>query len=325
MGVVGPVIEGDERGRFVGIDDIDVSVVMACHTEERLASIRSALTSLRKQSLEPRRVVVAVDNNESLAELLSHEFEWVTIALNAGERGASATRNRGVEAVESAFTAFLDDDETADPDWLLELTRPFTGADVVGTGGKYEPVWASAKPSWFPDEFAWAVGGAYDGLPTVTSPIRNVWSGNMAVRTASFRRVGGFRTNFGKCGYIPQPEDTDLCIRMSAANHGQWMYVPSAVIYHEVPASRASISFFVSRCYAEGAGKALMRNNLDSDSAIDTERDYARRVALAALKRLFLRGPKALAQGLAMLLGLASAGMGYVRTRATHSAIGAVP
>jgi hypothetical protein len=55
--------------------------------------------------------------------------------------------------------------------------------------------------------------------------------GNMAVRTDVFRQVGGFRTDFGKRGSIPQPEDTDLCIRMAEATGGHWMYVPEAITH----------------------------------------------------------------------------------------------
>jgi GT2 family glycosyltransferase len=292
-------------------DDVDISVVIACYSEERLASIESALTSLRKQSLEPRQVILAVDNNQSLANRLADQFDWVTVVLNDGGRGASATRNRGVQVVDTPYTAFLDDDETADPDWLLELTRPFTDIRVVGTGGKYEPVWATGKPEWFPDEFAWVVGGAYEGLPTVTSAVRNVWSGNMAVRTDAFRSVGGFRAEFGKQDAAAEPEDTDLCIRIAAASGGHWVYVPSAVINHDVPAGRASLRFFVSRCFAEGRGKAAMSRKLANASAIDTERDYARNTARTAARRLVsLRW----VHGLAMLLGLASAGAGYMTT-----------
>lgn len=297
-------------------DDVDISVVIACYTEERLGSIESALTSLRKQSLEPRQVIVAVDNNPSLVNRLVDEFDWVTVVLNDSGRGASATRNRGVQVVDTPYTAFLDDDETADPDWLLELTRPFTDARVVGTGGKYEPVWATGKPDWFPDEFAWVVGGAYEGLPTVTSPVRNVWSGNMAVRTDAFRSVGGFRVEFGKQDAAAEPEDTDLCIRMAAASGGHWVYVPSAVINHDVPVGRESLQFFVSRCFAEGRGKAAMSRKLGYGSSIDTERDYVRRTVRTAARRL---GSLRWVQGLAMLLGLASAGAGYAMARFGHS------
>ena len=100
---------------------------------------------------------------------------------------------------------------------------------MVGTGGGIGPAWEGPAPRWMPDEFLWAVGGSYAGMPTETAPIRNVWSASMVVRREIFMAVGGFRTGFGKLGGQNRPEDTELCLRMSAAGGGHWMYVPDAV------------------------------------------------------------------------------------------------
>jgi GT2 family glycosyltransferase len=293
------------------VDRFDISVVVACYTEDRFDGIRRALESVRKQSLEPRTVVVAVDNNESLADRLRAEFDWVTVVLNQGDRGSSATRNRGVESVKTSITAFLDDDETADEDWLLELSQPFTEQTVVGTGGTYEAVWARGKPSWFPDEFAWVVGGSYLGMPTETQEVRNVWAGNMAVRTAAFRALGGFRAEFGKHQGVYVPEDTDLCIRLTAANEGRWIYVPAAVVDHAVPTDRASLRFFVSRCFSEGRGKVLMSRGLGSSAVLAMEHAYVKTSVRAAARHFARRSPSEMLQGTVILLGLASAGAGY--------------
>lgn len=288
---------------------------MPCYTKKRLPSISAALASLQRQHLPPHAVIVAVDNNEALALQLQDLFAWVTVVVNNRRRGASATRNRGVEAVTTKYTAFLDDDEVADPDWLHELTRPLVEVDVVGTGGKYKVTWPSGKPFWLPPEFEWVVGGSYVGLPTLTAQVRNVWSGNMAVRTDIFRSVGGFRADFGKRGAAPQPEDTDLCIRM-AASGGRWMYVPTAAINHSIPRSRVSMGFFVRRCFAEGRGKGVMANNLGSGSVVDTERNYAWTVLRVAMVRLYSLDPAETTQGFMILLGLASAACGYLLERA---------
>ncbi|TPG31436.1 glycosyltransferase family 2 protein [Mycolicibacterium hodleri] len=292
---------------------VDVTVVMACYTEDRWTSITAALESLRRQRLAPRHVIVGVDNNRALATRLATEFDWLVVALNDGDHGASATRNRAADLVTTPFLAFLDDDEIAEPDWLDELTRPFVDAGVVGTGGRYRDVWLIGKPDWFPGEFAWVVGGAYVGMSTVTSEVRNVWSGNMAVRTDVFRAVGGFPTDFGKRGDASQPEDTELCIRMAQTCAGRWMYVPSAVIDHEVPEARSSLSFFARRCYTEGAGKALMRSRFDTADIIDTERSYAVRTTWAAMRRMTVCRRASLLQGMAMFLGLACAAVGFGR------------
>ncbi|WP_319454948.1 MULTISPECIES: glycosyltransferase [unclassified Mycobacterium] len=313
-----PMPEKTQEGRSFGADDVDISVILACYSEERMPSIRAALTSIRKQSLEPRKVIVAVDNNESLARHLTDEFDWLTVVLHEGARGSSPARNRAMEAVDTRFMAMLDDDEVADPDWLLELARPLVDPDVVGTGGRYDPAWSSAKPRWFPDEFAWAVGGSYLGMPTEVSEVRNVWSGNMAVRTAAFRNAGGFRGEFSRRGArVRGPDDTELCIRIAAVNGGRWVYVPTAVIKHEVPADRAALRFFVLRCYLEGCSKALMRKVLGgAASTIKLERDYIRTTAKTAVRRVFSPDSGESLRGLAMLLGIASSGLGYLRTRA---------
>jgi glycosyltransferase involved in cell wall biosynthesis len=288
---------------------------MPCYTKERLPSITAALASLQHQQFPPHSVIVAVDNNEALAQQLQDMFRWVIVVVNNQRRGASATRNRGVEAVTTKYTAFLDDDEVADPYWLQELTRPLVEIDVVGTGGKYEVIWPSGKPSWFPREFEWVVGGSYEGLPMSTAPVRNVWSGNMAVRTDIFRSVGGFRADFGKRGGAPQPEDTDLCIRMTASG-GRWMYVPTATINHSIPRSRVSMGFFVRRCFAEGRGKGVMANNLGSASVVDMERNYAWTVLRVAMARLYSLDAAETSQGFTIMLGLASAACGYLLERA---------
>jgi glucosyl-dolichyl phosphate glucuronosyltransferase len=101
---------------------------------------------------------------------------------------------------------------------------------------------------------------------------------------------------------------------MAAATGGRWMYVPTATINHIVPRSRASLGFFIFRCFAEGRGKALMVKKLElvSAAAINTERDYAWKAVRVALGRLSSLRWAANLQGLVMLLGLASAASGYL-------------
>ena len=171
---------------------------------------------------------------------------------------------------------------------------------MVGSGGAIVPVWESPRPSWFPDEFLWAVGGSYTGMPTVTAPVRNVWSASMAVRRSAFDAVGGFRVGFGKVGDRARPEDTDLCLRMSKATGGRWMYVPEARIDQPVPTARTSVRFFLARCLNEGRGKVEMGRLNDGRQSLDSERDYLRRTL-----------PRAVGRGLGATLrgeGLAHAG-----------------
>ncbi|GIE75654.1 glycosyl transferase family 2 [Actinoplanes philippinensis] len=267
----------------------DVSVVIPTHSEKRWASLTRTIASARAQTYPAAEVVVVVDHNPAMATRVRAEFPGVTVLENAYARGASGNRNTGAFHTRTPFIAFLDDDTVASPHWLAGQLAPFADPSVVGTGGGIIPAWAATRPTWLPDELLWAVGVSYTGMPTRTAPIRNVWSANMIVRREAFLAVGGFRTGFGKLGDQNRPEDTELCLRMSAAAGGRWMYVPDATIDHEVPADRSTFGFLMRRCYAEGRGKVQMAGLMPKDQELGAEKDYLRRTLPRAVARNLVR------------------------------------
>jgi GT2 family glycosyltransferase len=260
------------------------SVVIPCHRERGWDTLVGAVASVLAQLPAPVEVIVVVDHNPRLYDRARRHFAGVTVLENQSERGASGTRNTGAWHTTTELIAFLDGDITAGPQWLARLLAPFDDPSVVGTGGAIAAAWAGSRPRWMPDELLWAVGASYTGMPTTTAPVRNVWSASMGVRRAAFAAVGGFREGFGKIGNRNRPEDTDLCLRMSA-DHGTWMYVPGAVVEHDVPAERSTFGFLLRRCYAEGRGKVQMARLLDRVSSLESERSYLIRTLPHALRR----------------------------------------
>jgi glycosyltransferase involved in cell wall biosynthesis len=272
--------------------DRSVAVVIACHTEDRWALLVQAIASVQRQSLAASEIIIVVDHNERLLNRLQAMFADVIVLANESLAGASGARNTGAFYASSEYVAFLDDDACAETDWLANIVAPFTDPGVVGTGGRVLPAWHSRRPSWFPEEFDWVVGASYLGMPTATEPVRNVWGENMAVRRDAFMAVNGFRTGFGKIGGHSRPEDTDLCIRMSAeAPGGHWIYEFDAVVSHYVPPARATYGFFLRRTYHEGRGKAELARLLPTPSAaLSSERHYVRRALPAGVGRHAVRG-----------------------------------
>ncbi|MFY1633533.1 glycosyltransferase family 2 protein [Solwaraspora sp. WMMB335] len=292
-----------------------ISVVIPTHHPDRLAGLRAAVDSVRRQEPPPAEVIVAVDHHPQLLARIARELPGVTVLGNAYRQGVSGNRNTGAFAARGELIAFLDDDVVAHPGWLAGLTAAFDDPAVIGAGGRIEPAWEHRQPDWFPDEFRWTVGGSYAGQSDRPGPVRNVWSAGVAVRRETFLSVGGFRTGFGKVGNRARPEDTELCLRMSAASGGRWWYVPHAVISHGVPVTRSTFRYFLRRCFAEGRGKIMMAGLLDGAPSLDAEQDYLRRTVPHALRReiaaaLRGRGNRHAARAGAILAGLGAAGVG---------------
>ena len=89
----------DSSNHYVGAVTMNVSTYLSSWP----ATPRTTSAVLKPHRLRcgnrpsPASVIVAVDNNEGLADHLRNHFDWISVVLNCGAPGASATRNRGVE------------------------------------------------------------------------------------------------------------------------------------------------------------------------------------------------------------------------------------
>jgi cellulose synthase/poly-beta-1,6-N-acetylglucosamine synthase-like glycosyltransferase len=263
-----------------------VSVIIPAFATDRLDGLRKTVASVRVQTVKAAQIVVVIDHNPELMALADRELPGVTVVANANLRGASGARNTGAAASRGEVLAFLDDDVVAAPNWLESLMGHFRNPAVVGVGGRLEPLWQTRRPRWFPPEFDWAVGCSYVGMPESAAVVRNVWSGNMAIRRTVFNGVDGFRKGFGKVDARSRPEDTDLCLRAAQYDgKGFWIYEPSAIASHHVPADRTTFYYFLRRCYYEGQGKAALVSFNGSAESISEERKYTRRILSYAIMR----------------------------------------
>ncbi len=298
-----------------------VSVIIAAYTMRRWDDLLAAVASIRAQTVRVLETIVVIDHCPDLLALAARELPPVTVIPNIGCRGAGGARNCGVASSRGEVVAFLDDDAFASPDWLENLLRHFANPQVVGVGGRLDPLWADARPRWFPAEFDWAVGASYRGMPERPVPVRNVWSGNMAIRRRTFDAIQGFRADFGKLGERSRPEDTDLCLRAAMAHdQGTWIYEPSAAATHRVPPQRAHLGFFLRRCLNEGSGKAALAALNGASQSTSAERHYTRHVLPRAIARGLWEAARGDASGglrsMAIAAGFSLAMTGFVAGRA---------
>ncbi len=309
------------RPRPVGSrhDTSDVTIVLICHDERRWKYLEKSVASALEQSAA--RVVLGVDHNEALAARARARWPELDVVPNRHQRGASGTRNAASELASTPLIAFMDDDVVAMPDWLATLCAAMDDPEIVGAGGRIIPFWAGGeRPRWFPLEFGWVVGVSFTGMPDQTSPVRNVWGGNMLVRRDAFEAADRFRTSFSKVGDRARPEDTELCLRVAAAvSGGRWLYVPDSHVGHQVPPQRCRFGYFLTRSYQEGHGKVELDDLVADDELLAEEKHYLTRTlprGFAAGLGDALRGdPAGLARAGAIVAGTAAAGVGAAASR----------
>ncbi len=303
-----------------------VSVVICVYTEDRWDDIVAAVASVREQSRPALETLVVVDHNPALLRRLAKHFgddgcagDGVRVLANAGPRGLSAGRNTGIEASSGEVIAFLDDDAVAERDWLRHFAEGYADPRVMAVGGRTQPVWESRRrPAWFPEEFDWAVGCTYRGLPPGRVPVRNVLGGNASFRRSAFELAGGFACGIGRDGdRLPLGcEETELCIRLTRAMPEAVLLIDDrSVIHHRVPAARERFRYLWTRSYAEGLSKALVAQSVGAQAGLASERRYTTRVLPAGVARgvrdALLGRPGGAGRAGAILAGVTAAAGGY--------------
>jgi len=213
---------------------LDVSVIICAYTEERWHDLVAAVESIQRQSVLPREIIVVIDHNACLLERVRAHIPDVIVTENYEPQGLSGARNSGVAIAQGTLIAFLDDDATAEPDWLIRLTCCCEDSQVLGAGGTVEPLWLSERPAWFPEEYYWVVGCTYRGLPEKLTVVRNPFGGCTCIRREVFEVVGGFRHSIGRVGGRPMGgEETEFCIRAKQRWPQKFfLYEPQAKIHH---------------------------------------------------------------------------------------------
>jgi glycosyltransferase involved in cell wall biosynthesis len=294
-------------------------VVVCTHSERRLALLRECVASLRAGDPPPHEVIVVVDSNRPLLARLPSILPFGVEMIPSPGRGVSAARNAGIAAATGELIAFIDDDATAEPDWVREISRPFDDPDIVAVGGRIVPRW-EAGAQILPPELYWVVGCTYRGHPTTARPITRPIACNMAARREALLDSGGFPLDFGPSGPTPKShsnEEIALAVQMRR-RHGRdsiW-YTPAAVVRHYVPAARTTWKYLWQRCVAEGISKADVRMRYGA-AAMGYDRSYAVRTLVPAIvdyaatgvwKRDRLSGAHALASAGGLLVTAAAFG-----------------
>src|SRR5918994_166580 len=291
----------------------DISVVICAFTERRWTDLTRAIESVAGQTLAAHEIILVIDHNDALLRRAGSAWPDVLVVANREQQGLSGARNTGASAATGSIVAFLDDDATAEPQWLELLAAAYRDTDVLAVGGAVEPSWPGQRPPWFPPEFDWVVGCTHSGMPRTPRPVRNLVGANMSIRRDVLLDLGGFHHGIGRVGSVPVGcEETELCIRAQQRRGGTVLYDPRARVHHRVGAERTTMGNFLSRCRAEGASKALVSRLVGAHHGLGAERTYVRVTLTTGIARgLFGAGRWGIARSAVMAVGLAATSWGY--------------
>ena len=269
---------------------MDISVCICTHN--RPDYVATCLEGLERQSLPPSRfAVILVDSGSTgdvpgqLADLAD---DYGARLLRLDQPGVSAARNAGLQAAETPFLAFVDDDAIPAPNWLEAILTVLAEAPAPPAllGGRILPSWEAPLPDWWPDSLRGVLSiiehegsGEYrrPGLPPALEP----YAANMAVHVPTVLAAGGFADIAGRYGgALLSDEEVQLAWTLQNQGHRIW-YDSRIVVHHQIQARRLCPEWLLSRLYWQGASTVVTRRLTGTPAAV--WREVPRRLAVALL------------------------------------------
>jgi GT2 family glycosyltransferase len=154
------------------------------------------------------------------------------------KKGIATARNRGCQAAAGQWIAFFDDDQLAEPKWLLELFRYASDYNLRAVGGPVHldlPPGCDRRLNGF---VRMLLGESRLGSEPFRYSLKiSPGAGNLMLQRSVFEQIGGFNEAFAV-----RAEDTDLFRRMWQAGIDAW-YVPTAIVHHVTPLQRLESSY----------------------------------------------------------------------------------
>jgi glycosyltransferase involved in cell wall biosynthesis len=223
-------------------EPIETSLTVVIPTNRRDA-LPTALASLAAQTDKDFDVLI-VDNSPDgeVARTLTH-FDGLSIrCCHEPTPGVARARNRGLSEVTSEYTAWIDDDEVADPNWIAWLKRGFgSPARPAAVAGVMLPAELETNAQVNFERYGGFNKGRpmqplelRAGAPSVADPLYPLpnfgSSGNMAFRTETLRAIGGFNNRLGT-PRIHGGEDTWV-FSFALESGATVLHWPPAVTWH---------------------------------------------------------------------------------------------
>ncbi len=235
-------------------------------TYNRSGLLLSAISSLLEAPIPPGLdvTVFVIDNNskddtEEVVRKIEAESAGRVRYIKETRQGLSYARNAGIAAGSGDVIAFIDDDEEIDAQWYTVIAREFADPATQFIGGPYLANCQTPMPSWLPPGYNGVIGVIEPKPRSIMNASfpGNLQGGNAVFRRAVFDQVGPFDSRLGRSAKgLLSEEDAELYRRLISAKI-LGFHVPDLIIYHYIPASRLTRSYYRSWCYWRGVSHGI--------------------------------------------------------------------
>jgi hypothetical protein len=240
--------------------EMDASIVVC--TRDRAASLSRALTSIaamrRLDNFSWELLVVDNGSRDHTAAVVQGFADKLPVSLVSAEApGLSRARNCGVAAARGKYVIWTDDDVVVANDWLSAYAAAFAHwPEAAIFGGKIIPVLEQPSPRWFVeclDAFSDLLAARDFGpKPTALSESLLPFGANFAVR-ADVQRRFTFDPALGAQPTKQRVGEETAVLQAILRAGGTGVYVPDAVVHHQIPLSRQQRSHVMAYYRAQGA------------------------------------------------------------------------
>ena len=242
-----------------------LTVALCTHNHaDRLVRTLADLSSVRSPSAAWEFLVIDNASSDATPDILArHDWPetWQVRIVREEKLGLSNARNRAIREARGEYIIFMDDDETADPEWLIAFERLIEAHAPDAFGGRIDVLFEDMRPAWLADELLGFIGqvNRVETIAPLTDPGTFFHGGNFGFRKTVCQVVGGFDSMLGRKGADNTGgEEVDFYRRLIGSGFKVW-WTPDAVIYHRIQAVKLNRSYFLDLHFRQGKMEAIRR------------------------------------------------------------------
>lgn len=249
-----------------------LSVILCTHKLSE--TLKACLSSICNQTADKRDYELVFVNNsfrdndiKELVQAVKAENPDLDISyITAPLKGLSFARNAGLWSAKGEYVLYVDDDAVLDEAVVFETIKAFDADDSLGVvGGKVE----LTVPDSANELVTKNTIGLWSNLDIDGNEVRYAkdygefpYGANFAARRSELRRIGGFRTGYGRVGNnFAGGEETLVCFMMEQIQKKVALN-PKSKVEHRIDENRFTLEHIEKTAYSGIMTQYRLRRDL---------------------------------------------------------------